>query len=105
MNTELIHLICAALEIREKKADMIKVQKYQNAAALRDKEKALIYKVGELMFKLDLTNKSLIGLNTNNIEDIINNYLESNYGVSYKGEHTAKSLRRQLKLEEIFKKD
>lgn len=103
-NTELIHLICDMIEIRMKKSLAIKSQKYEEGAKLRDAEKSLIRKIGDVMVKCGIT-ENLLGLNSNNIGDVIKLYLENTYGVSLLDENTPKVLKRHLKLEEIFKKD
>lgn len=103
-NTELIHFICEILDIKKKKSIIIKNQRYEEAAKLRDSEITMISKAGDIMVKSGIT-KSLSGLSASNIEDIIKVYLENTYGVSYLDENTPKALKRQLKLEEIFKKD
>lgn len=103
-NTELIHLICDVFDIKEKKSICVKNQRYEEGAKLRDSERTLINKIGDIMMSSGIT-ENLAGLSTYNIEDIIKSYLKEYYGVEYYGDDTPKVLKRQLKLEEIFKKD
>jgi hypothetical protein len=108
MDTTLIHEICRVLDIKEQKNLVIKSQRYEEGAKLRDTEKQLLTKISKIMVSAGIINTE--GLDpapesTLLIEKEIDNYLLSNYGVSYMGNGTSKSLRRQLKLEEIFKKD
>jgi hypothetical protein len=102
-STEILHLICDILEIREDKTVMVHSQRYEDAAKLRDSEKTLVTKVGKLMTLSGIT-ENLDGLNSRDIESVIDSYLQNTYGVSWdKCDHTAKTLRRQLKLDELFK--
>ena len=107
MNTEIIHHICEIYDIKEKKNNIIKSQKYEEAAKLRDIEKMLISKVGKLMQDINFISKDDIEMRT--IDNQIVLYLEKNYNIkcnafnSYDG--ISKAIKRYLKLEEILGKD
>lgn len=103
MDTTLIHEICKVLDIKEQKNLVIQSQRYEEGAKLRDVEKQLLVKISKMMVSSGITNIS--DESHISIENEIDNYLLSSYGISYKGNGTATSLRRQLKLEEILKKD
>lgn len=103
MDTTLIHEICRALDIREQKKLVIRSQKYQDAAILRDIERQILDNISVIMESSGIISK--VVPKSNNywvIEKEIDNYLLYNYGVSYT-HMTSISLRRELKLEEILK--
>ncbi len=102
MDTTLIHEICRVLDIKDKKRDAIQSQKYEEGAKLRDSEKQVLSKISKMMVSSGIVNTS--NESTVSIEKEIDNYLLSNYGVSYMSDGTSTSLKRHLKLEEIFKK-
>ena len=103
MDTTLIHEICRVLDIKEQKNLVIKSQRYEEGAKLRDMEKQILTKISRIMVSGGIINT--LDESTISIENEIDKYLLDNYGVSYMGNGTSTSLRRQLKLEEIFKKD
>lgn len=103
MDTTLIHEICKVLDIKEKKNLVVQSQRYEEGAKLRDMEKQLLSKISKMMVSSGIINTE--SESSKSIENEIDEYLLDNYGVKFYGNGTATSLRRQLKLEEIFKKD
>lgn len=106
MDTTLLHEICNVLDIKDKKREVIRLQKYEEGDKLRDMEKQVLSNISKMMVSSGLIKS--IGGETGlyiSIEKEIDQYLLSNYGVSYMGDDTSTSLKRHLKLEEIFRKD
>jgi hypothetical protein len=95
----LINLICTNLDIKERKNAVIKLQKFQEAAILRDLEKQNLIKISEIMSEMLLYKES----DHSNINISIENYLKENYGIEFYGGETSISLKRKLVIEELFK--
>ena len=102
---ELTHKIFKILEVRLKKSEIIQKQKYEEAAALRDTERTLLYKAGEYMKENKMMPDDLdvegFGQGLINIEEYLNEYLIINYGLSYKDVGTPIALLRHLKLNDL----
>lgn len=103
MDTTLIHEICKVLDIKEKKKLVIRSQRYEEGAKLRDIEKQLLVNISKIMVSSGIISTEVES--TISIENEIDKYLINRHGIKFYEDGTSTSLKRQLKLEEILKKD
>ncbi len=103
MDTTLIHEICTLLDIKEKKALVVKLQRYEEGALLRDVERQIMSNISKIMVSSGIITDEEVS--NDRIEDILDKYLFNNYGFRFYGDETSTELKRELKLQEILRKD
>lgn len=99
MGVETLRLLIDLLEVKEKKNNTIKSQKYGEAATLRDQERILermVYR--ELLGYCD---ENWETFNYKAYDSLISDYLLNKYGVEYHSKGAPKTLIREIKLIEL----
>ena len=87
-------LLIEMFQFKNKKTEAINYQRYEEAASARDSEKELGREIYEIITGND-------NYRWDELERVISEYCQNNYGFSYRDADSLKQLKRQVKLKDL----